>query len=221
MPNDKPVVSTVKRGTLKGKKPADALTVVNATCNAGAQCPEVTGSPVANAALADLQGRVVIANNSLAAVQKIAVDQSAAEEKLILDLRGVEVALSVYESAVNGVAGGAAAVIAKAGLPSRPEAPSARPGLERALTLTITAGKNAREAVLRWPAAAGAAMYAIEVNWTPKDPAAPFVSLGTVTRRSKLVTAPAPATSFLARVASLDSDGNASDWSDPVLGTTR
>jgi hypothetical protein len=64
-------------------------------------------------------------------------------------------------------------------------------------------------------------MFAVEVNYEPQTPAAPWTSLGTTTRRTKLVTVPNLAGQFLARIGALDSDGKAADWSDTILATAR
>ncbi len=64
-------------------------------------------------------------------------------------------------------------------------------------------------------------MFAIEVNFDPKNPASPWTSLGTTTRRTKLVTVPTPGAQFLARIGAMDSDGVAAEWSDTVLATAR
>jgi hypothetical protein len=64
-------------------------------------------------------------------------------------------------------------------------------------------------------------MFAVEVSHDALSPVATWISLGTTTRRTKLVTVPNPAGQFLARIAALDSDGKAADWSDVILATAR
>jgi hypothetical protein len=66
------------------------------------------------------------------------------------------------------------------------------PSVEKIEKITYTLGKNTRESVLHWTETPCAAMFAIEANYDPHNPASPWTSLGTTTRRSKLVTVPNP-----------------------------
>jgi hypothetical protein len=75
--------------------------------------------------------------------------------------------------------------------------------------------------MLRWAAASGATGYAVEVNFTPGNPAGPWTSLGTGSRRTRLVTAPTPGAHFPARVAAVASDGTQTPWSATILVTAR
>jgi hypothetical protein len=136
-------------------------------------------------------------------------------------LRKARTALSMYETAIVSVADGDAVVINKAGLLSRDEAPAAPIPLARVAKVNCELGRNASESKLSWPETPGAASYAVEVNLTPQTPAGPWTALGTVTRRTKVVKAPAPGAQFLARIAAVASDGTPSDWSDTVLATAR
>ena len=216
-----PVKSCVKRRMLDGKEVADALATLATTCNAGAQCTDVQNDPVCAAAQIDLQAKVTAASTSLVVKQKADQDAKAAGKNLFTAFQLVRTALTTYETSVNGMARGDASVIHKAGCDSRPEAPSTTPPVEKVAKVTYTLGKNAKESVLHWPETPGAAMFAVEVNYDPSNPAAPWVSLGTTTRRAKRVTVPNLAGQFLARIGAMDSHGTAADWSDVILATAR
>ena len=221
MPSQDPVLSTVQRTLLRGKKVPDALSALGSTCSAGAQCTQVQTSPVATAALGDLKVKVDTANTSLVTKKKADQDARTAGKTLRNDVKSVRVSLGTYETAVAGVSGGDAAIITKAGLPSRPVAPTAKPPMQMVTKLTAAVGKTAKTAKLRWPVAPGAASYAIQVNWTPQSPGGPWINLGTCTRRSKVVTAPTPGAQFLVQVASVTSDGTPAEWCDAILATAR
>ncbi len=216
-----PVKSVVKRRDLDGTKIAAALGSLTTTCNVGATATEVQTDPVCAAAHADLQAKVTAAVTGL--TDKQAADQKAkvAGKKLFAAFHLVRKALATYETAVNAMAKGDAAIIHKAGSESRPEAPPTSPVVQRAEKLTSRVGKNARESVLRWAVTPGAAMFAVEANFDPQNPGSTWTSLGTTTRRTKAVIAPTAAAQFLVRVAALDSDGKAADWSDTILATAR
>ena len=191
-----PVKSCVRRNMIDGKDVADALTVLTATCNAGAACTDVQNDAVGAAAQADLQAKVTAASLALGVKQKADQDARAAGKKLFSAFTLVRAALATYETSVNGIAKGDAAIINKAGCDARPEVSGSSPQVSKVEKITSALGKNARESVLRWPATAGATMFAVEVNYDPKNPSAPWTPLGTVTRRSKLVTVPNPASQF-------------------------
>ena len=213
MPPPLPVKSTVNRSALNKKKMPEALTTLTATCASGATCAQVTGSPIANAALTNLGATVTTSTQSVGAATQA--------KKAQKDFQQVRIAFSTYETAVSGVAGGDAAVIHAAGLDSRPEAPSATPELTKLEKVTVQPWKLATEARLRWPEMLGAAMYAVQVNFTPATPAGPFTSLGTTTRLTKVVKAPTAGAQFLVQVAAVTSDGTVGEWSDAVLATAR
>src|SRR4051812_8376465 len=118
-----PVKSCVKRRMLDGKEVADALAALTTTCNAGAQCADVQSDPVCTAAQADLQAKVTAASACLVIKQKADQDAKAAGKSLFTAFQLVRAALTTYETSVNGVAKGEAAVINKAGCDARPEAP--------------------------------------------------------------------------------------------------
>ncbi len=221
MPPPLPVKSTVNRSALNKKKMPEALTTLTATCASGATCAQVTGSPIANAALTNLGAAVTTSAQSVGAATQAKKDAQTAAKKAQKDFQQVRIAFSTYETAVSGVAGGDAAVIHAAGLDSRPEAPSATPELTKLEKVMVQPWKLATEARLRWPEMPGAAMYAVQVNFTPATPAGPFASLGTTTRLTKVVKAPTAGAQFLVQVAAVTSDGTVGEWSDAVLATAR
>jgi hypothetical protein len=106
-----PVKSTVKRRLLDGKEVADALALLTVMCNAGAQCSDVQSDPVCSAALTDLQTKVTAASGFLGVKQKADLDAKAAGKKVFTSFQLVRAALSTYETSVNGVAKGDAAII--------------------------------------------------------------------------------------------------------------
>src|SRR4051812_13277628 len=106
-----PVKSCVKRDLLEGKDVADALAALTTTCNAGAASSDVQSDPVCAAAQADLQAKVTTANQCLGDKQKADQDARAAGKKLFSAFKLVRTALSTYETALNGVAKGDAAII--------------------------------------------------------------------------------------------------------------
>ena len=141
---------------------------------------------------------------------------------LAKDVKAAKVSLDTYETCVVGVCHGDAAIINKAGLLARPVAPAAPPTtMEKVAKITSSLGKLPRMAKLAWPAAPGAASYAVQVNFTPGTPAGPWILLGTCTRRTKEVTTPTPAAQFLAQIASVASDGTQGDWCDAILAISR
>jgi hypothetical protein len=220
MSNPNPNRASVRRSLFRGKKVPELLATLLNTCNAGAASADVQGSPIASQALKDLQGAVGVATTSQGKKLKAQQDLKSTAKDVRNDIQATRVALYTYETAVNGLAGGDAAVINKAGLASRDES-TGTPTLDVVAKVTSTAGKHPRQATLRWPEAAGATGYAAEVNFTPDNPAGPWTSLGTGSRRSRAVLAPTPGAQFLARVAAVASDGTPSAWSPVILGTAR
>jgi hypothetical protein len=209
------------RHTKLGRKPVAAgLTRLDAMCAAGAECPEVQASPMGVVALESLTTMVAATHAAFAAVlTAITVDRAAS--KAVQRAFGAAVAsVLVYERTVIGVAGGDAAIIAASGLlPRGLYTPPAALG-------TVTAlrgrpGKRAAQAKLSWPAVKGATGYAVEVSFTPEGLDGPWTALGNGSRRSRVVTAPAPGAQLLARVAAVAGDGTQSDWSPPILVTAR
>jgi hypothetical protein len=215
-PNPKP--ATVRRSLLNNKSVAAGLSALDATCSAGAQCPEVQAAPVAQQALVLLQKAVTTANGSLTAKLGAAQALATAQKALMADYKAVRIALTTYESAVAAIAGGSATVINKAGLLARdPKSPPA--ALTKVSVVHTKPGKHSMEAIVSWPAAPGATGYAIEVNFTPQAANAVWTALTSGTGRRRVVKAPAPQAQFLVRVASLGSGGIQAEWSDPVMAT--
>ncbi len=210
--------AAVRRSLLNRKSVASCLTTLVATCSSGSQCPEVQASPVASQALSALTNAVNHANTSLSSKEAAAVALKSSTKALTLDFTSVKTALSTYETAVAGLAGGSASIITKAGLIVREtKAPTAALG---AVTAVHTKpGKRTAEAIVSWPAAPGATGYALEVCFTPQATPTTWTSLASGSSRRRTVKAPLGGEQFLVRVAAVASDGTPSDWSDAVLAT--
>jgi hypothetical protein len=200
----------------KKQKVPEALTTLDAVCNAGAQCTEVQGSPVAAHALTVLQDAVTTAHTTLLKKEQAALTLAALAKAMGIDFTAVKVAVRTYEVAVGAIAQGNAGVIGKAGLHSRVHTIS-QTALGKVSVVHVKPGKHSAESILTWPRGPGATGYAIEVNFTPQSPTGPWTALTSGTGRRRIVKAPAPGAQFLARVASLGTGGAQSDWSDPVL----
>src|SRR5580693_3048583 len=95
---------------------AKGLARVDAMCAAGAQSPEVLGSPVAAAALEVLQAALAAAHAAFAALAEAIIAARAATKALVGAFGRADKSLRVYEQTVRGVARGDAAIIARAGL---------------------------------------------------------------------------------------------------------
>jgi hypothetical protein len=216
-----PTTSVVKRRTLDGKNVPDALSAMTNTCSAGAQCPEVQASPVATAALADLQSNVATASAALTSKLQLDQDSKTAKKKLFKAFSKVKSSLATYETSVNGISAGDGSVINKAGLEARADnKPPATP-VEKVSKVTTAPGKASSQARIQWPATPGADHFEVQVNLTPQNTAATWSSLGTCTRRTKVVTAASAGAQLLVRVAAIASDGTRADWSDAILATAR
>jgi hypothetical protein len=214
-PNNATVQSAVARGT----KEAEALKIWGVVCDAGAQCAEVQASPVATGALADLKTAVGNAGGSLAVRISAGLTLDAAIKTLRADYGLLGSAVRTYLAAVAGVAKGNAAIINKAGLKAHIRSTTPVP-LDKVSVVHTQVGKHSMESILTWPPGPGATGYAIEVNVTPSNPAGPWTALTSGTGRRRIVKGPTPGCQILARVASLGTGGEQSDWSDPVLCTT-
>jgi hypothetical protein len=212
--------SRVRHTLLTGKSVPDCLSTLTNTCNAGAQCSAVQSSPAAKMALSVLQGAVSTAQTSLSTRQQLAQALLAAVKALNLDFDAVRLALASYEAAVSTVAVGDGAIINQAGLLSLDgKAPAT--SLGRVTVVRSKVGRLLTEGIVSWPPGPGATSYAVEANYTPSNPAGPWVDLGTATSRKRVVKGPTPQAQFLLRVASVAADGTRSEWSDAVLVTTR
>jgi hypothetical protein len=152
--------------------------------------------------------------------ESLALALAAATKALGIDVTAASSALRTYESAVNTVADGDASVINKAGLTARDEKtpPSA---LGVVTDVRSKPGKLVTEAIVSWPAVPGATSYAMEVNYTPSNPSGAYTAVASGSSRRRTIKGPTPASQFLARVAAVASDGTQSDWSAPIVVTTR
>jgi hypothetical protein len=214
-----PTHVTVRRTVPRNKSVAEGLAILDSTCGAGAQCAEVQASPVGTQTLAALKSAVATSKKSLASKLDLATALMAAIKAMYGDYALVLVAARTYESAVAGIAQGDATVINKAGCVARVVAPP-QTALGKVSVVHGKPWKHSSEGLLTWPRGPGATGYAIQVNFTPQNPAGPWDNLISGTGRRRIVKAPTPGAQFLARVASLGSDGTQSEWSDPVLVTT-
>jgi hypothetical protein len=220
MSNPIPKHATVRATPQKGKTVPERLATLDKVCSAGAQCQEVTSSPLAKAALDNLQTAVTSAHGNLTTKLNLGQAFATAVRTLRGNVAQVNTALVGYEAAVRILANGDAALIAKAGLESRDTKPALEP-LDEVSVLHTKPGKHSAEAILSWPAAPGATGgYAIEVNYTPQNPQGTWTALTSGTSRRRVVTAPTPGAQLLARVAALGSGGAQSAWCDAILVTT-
>jgi hypothetical protein len=210
--------ATVRRSLLARKSLASGLTTLVATCASGAQSPDVQASPVASQALTVLQKAVTAANTALSSKEAAALSLATSRKALVSGFTAVRVALTTYETAVAGIAGGSAAIIANAGLVARDQkTPSAT--LAAVTVVHVKPGKRTAEAIVSWPAAPGATSYALVVNFTPQAAQATWTALASGSSRRRVVKAPAGGEQFLVRVAAVGSDGSQADWSDAVMAT--
>jgi len=128
-------------------------------------------------------------------------------------------ALGTFAGIVDDLAAGDGVIITRAGFQTRePRAPGE--DLGQVVGVISKPGKSPRQAIVSWPAAPGAQSYAIEVIFSG-DPAGPVTALASGTRRTRIITAKAPAAQVLVHVAALAGDGTQAAWSDWILATTR
>lgn len=220
MSDQNPTQSVVQRGQLRRKSVPEALSLLDTVCSAAAQCPEVQGDPVALHTLAVLQQALAKTHGSLAERQKLAQALTAAIKTLALDFGELKGAFVSFETAIDVLAKGNAALINRAGLRSR-DAKTPPAALETVTEVHCAPGKRPREAIITWPAARGATSYAIEINATPALPEGPWTALVSGTARRRVVVAPAPGAPVLVRVAALGAFGEQAEWSSPALATAR
>ena len=209
---------TVRHTPLKDNRLPEGAATLDKIVTAGSNCPAVQNDPLAKQAWTNLQGKVTTLHGSLGNKEQIAQTLLAAAKSARIDFDGSKEALVNYEKAVGTVANGNGAVINQAGLLSR-EVTTPRPALANVEKVTGKRGKQPAQAIVKWPEAAGATSYAVEVNFTPATPTGPFTSLGTATNRTRVVTAPTPGAQFLVRIAPVASNGTQGPWSDAVLVT--
>jgi hypothetical protein len=212
--------SVVRRSTASQKTPPECLTVLDNVCDAGAQCPEVQGNPIAQHALSLLQQSTDAAHKSLNAKLALAQGLTTAIKTLEIDLATATEALRVYETAVGAVAKGNGALIHKAGLLSRARM-SVPVALGEMTNVTSKEGKQNGEAIVTWPQVPGAKAYALEVNLTPENPSGSWTALEPGGGRRRVVTTATRGAKVLVRVAAIGNGNKQSAWSDPILVTTR
>jgi hypothetical protein len=220
MSNENPTQAVVRRGLLKNKSAPECMTLLETVCTAGTQCPEVQASPAALPTLEALK-------KAVGTWQADVIDRQMLAQALLVAIKSqhqsfeeVKAMLATYEAAINALAKGNAVLINKAGLQARDQTtmPTA---LDKVPVVHGKPGTHRCEAILAWPPGPGATSYAIEVNFAPQDPSAPWTALTSGTNRQRTVKGPTPGCQFLARVASLAADGTQSAWSDAILATAR
>ncbi len=215
-----PTNLTVRHTPLSKDKVPDGAATLDKICAAGAQCAAVQNDPLCKQSLAVLQTRTTALHTSLTAKQQAAQVLLTAAKVMGLDYLAVGDALVNYESSVRTLAAGDGSVINAAGLLSRPVKTPA-PSLTPVTGVKGKKGKEPAQGIVSWPAAPGATSYALQVNFTPQTAASPYTAVGTGTKRTRIVKAPAAGAQFLAQVAAVASDGTMSTWSDAILVTAR
>jgi hypothetical protein len=213
------VPRAVVRHTKLGRKSVAAgLEKLDAMCAAGAQCAAVQASPICKLALEALQAAVAAGHAAYAAVLDALTEYRAATKALLTSLGRTDASLRLYERAVDGLAGGDAAIITAAGLPAR-DARTPPAALGAVTAVLGRPGKLPAQAILAWPPVKGATAYALEVSFTVDGLDGPWTAPVILRRRRRRVTAPAPRAQLLARVAAVDAHGTQSAWSPPILVT--
>ncbi len=211
---------TVRRTPLKRDRMAVSASTLTKICATGAQSAAVQNDPVSKAALMVLQTRCSSLNTNLSNKELAAQALMTAIKLTGVDLGAASESLAAYEMAVRAMAGGDGSIITGAGLQARPVTTPAAP-LGVVVGVTSKKGKEATEAIVHWPATAGATSYALQVNFTPQTAGSAYAAFGSGTRRNRLVKAPAAGAQFLAQVAAIAGDGTQSAWSDAILVTAR
>jgi len=211
----------VDRSTLDKLRIPAALAAIDTTCSTGAACAAVTGSPTCNAAFTAMKGYVATASASLTTYNNARMALQAAITALHKDFGAARTAYGTYMTCVDEVAGGDASIITAAGCTGRLESPPGLP-LDKVSKFRSKPWKTSASARLQWAAVPSAANYVVELNPTPENPAGPWSPAGNASPRlTRLVTAPTPGAQMLARVAAIHPDGTQSEWSDPLLVTTK
>jgi hypothetical protein len=213
-----PSTLTVRHTPLGKSRFAEGAATCDKIVAAAAQCAPVQSDPLAKQAIANLQTRVAALHVSLANRELAAQALMTAIKATRIGFAEVSEALVSYEKAVATVADGDGSIINQAGLLTRPVKPAPAP-LGTVVNVTSKRGKQPAQGIVKWPKAAGATSYAVEVNFTPATPTGPWTVLSTGTKRSRVVTAPSAGAQFLARVAAVASDGTQGPWSDAILVT--
>jgi len=217
----KPPRTVVDRSTLEKLRIPAAIAAIDTTCTTGAACPAVTASPTCNAALTALKGYVATTSTSLTTYNNARKALQTASAALQKDFGTTRTAYGTYMTCVDEVAHGDAAIVTAAGCTGRLENPPGLP-LDRVSKFQSKPWKATASAKLQWAAAPSAANYVLELNPTPETPAGPWRSAGNPSPRlTRVVTAATPGAQMLARVAAVHPDGTQSEWSDPLLVTTK
>ena len=194
----------VNRGAVNKKKVGDRVTTIAGVCDAGAQCVEITGSLGGAAALADLKSANTKVTATLVSHTALAIAYRASCKAVHTDVAAPDLATSTYISAVNTIAAGDAALIAKAGFQSSqggvrvtiPDLPT---------NVRSKLGKATREAVAELERLPGRGAVQGEGQlhargshrWEELDPG---------TSRRRTITAPAPSAQFLPCVAAIGNE---------------
>jgi hypothetical protein len=210
--------ATVRSTLQPGAKLPEWLSTLDATITTAAQSTEVQGDPTAGPAFNGLKKALSQTQDSFDNRQKLALALVAAIKALHIDVGALRVATRTYEAAIDALASGNAQLIAKAGLQSRAVSGPLAP-LGKVTVVRSKPGKHLGDAIITWPAAPGATSYALEANFTTKDPSGPFTPLASGTSRRRTVKGPTPASQFLVRIAAVDAHGTQSEWSDAILAT--
>lgn len=213
-PNNVTVRSTLPPGATDAK----CLSILGAVCDTAAKCQEVQTSATAKPAYDALKDALTSAETSLEAKQNLLLALANAVKHLHEDMTNLRSATRTFEATVAALAKGNANLITKAGLATRALNP-APTALGKVSVVRSKPGPHACEALITWPKGPGATGYAIEVNFTPQNPAGPYTALISGTGRRRIVKGATPGCQFLVRIASLGSGGTQSDWSDPILAT--
>jgi hypothetical protein len=212
--------STVKRTPLNVHKAAASVTTLEAVISAGTSSAAVQADPLAKQALSTLQTALGLLNGNVTTKANSETGLTTARKALTTQFTAVEVAARAYESSVNVLAAGDAAIITAAGLLARDQK-TPKSALGAIKDFRSTLGKAVKEAVLHWPAVKGATSYAIQVNWTPATPTGPWTAIPSGSSRRRLILAPTAGAQFLAQVAAISSDGTQSAWCDAILVTAK
>ena len=213
--------STVKRTPLSIHKAAASVQTLQAVVNAGTSNTAVQGSPLAKQALTSLQAVLATASTTVSTKANNLNALTASRKALVTNFTDLEAQTRTYESAINVLADGDPAAITAAGLLARNQKTPAAALGAMVKDVRSTLGKAVKEAVLHWPAVAGATTYALQVNWTPATPTAAYTALPFGSSRRRVILAPTQGAQFLVQIAAVSSDGTQSAWSDPYLATAR
>ena len=212
--------ATVKSRPLSVYKAAACVTDLKAQIAAGKSCPAVQSSPLAKKALDAQQASVAILSAMLTTKANCIKALAAATKAITTQFPKVVGRTRLYESAVDDIAHGDAAIITAAGVLSRDEStPAAALGI--VTDVTSKPGKAAKETVVTWPKVPGATSYAMQANLDAAAPTGPYTALPSGSSRRRVILAPARGAQILVQIAAVASDGTQSAWCAPVLATAK